>query len=67
MTALEQSKLAQAKLACARAANREGKPMVVLLWNDFGASYVIREWDERFIGDSSLVWRCYPSTIDGDG
>lgn len=48
-------------------ANREGKPAAILNLNQFQPLYVIRAWDDRYIGDRQLVARVTPATIDQGG
>jgi hypothetical protein len=48
-------------------ANQLNKPVAVLNLNQFSPLYVIREWDDRYIGDKSLVGRVVPATIDQGG
>lgn len=38
-----------------RDANREGKPMAVLNLNQFSPLYVVRAWDERYVGHRDLL------------
>lgn len=41
-------------------ANRSNKPMAVLNLNPFGGLFVIREWDDRYLGHRDLVTRICP-------
>jgi hypothetical protein len=43
-----------------RTANREGKALAVLNLNQFSPIYVVRDWDDRFIGQRELVTRIDP-------
>lgn len=42
------------------AANREGRPMIVLNLNRFSPLYVIRDFDERLLFSDRLVRVCEP-------
>lgn len=49
------------------AANRANSPMAVLNLNPISPLYVVRDWDDRFIGSRDLVARITPATIDQGG
>jgi hypothetical protein len=48
-----------------RTANREGKPMAVLNLNPVWPLYVVRNWDEHFIGSKDFVARVEPERSAG--
>jgi hypothetical protein len=43
-----------------RTANREGKTLAVLNLNSFSPIYVVRDWDNRLIGQRELVAKIDP-------
>ena len=52
------------KAQAQRDADRTGKEMAVLNLNCFNPLYVVRSWDERFIGTPQLVCKVHPGKVE---